>query len=146
VLPESQPLPYDIIIGRDLMKELNMDVLYSQDVVTWDGIKLPMQKIQDSKWKDLNLLDDDPEAVKVQSKRLQRILDNTYAKANLDKEVSEMTHLTDFQRVILLASLKNKKNSLMVPLASGMVRTWTSLSRTALSHIIPEPSPFQSFI
>ena len=98
-----------------------MDVLYSQDVVTWDGIKLPMQKIQDSKWKDLNLLDDDPEAVKVQSKRLQRILDNTYAKANLDKEVSEMTHLTDFQRVILLASLKkqeqvskNKKNSWQV--------------------------------
>lgn len=109
VLPESQPLPYDIIIGRDLMKELNMDVLYSQDVVTWDGIKLPMQKIQDSKWKDLNLLDDDPEAVKVQSKRLQRILDNTYAKANLDKEVSEMTHLTDFQRVILLASLKKQE-------------------------------------
>jgi len=91
-----------------------MDVLYSQDVVTWDGIKLPMQKIQDSKWKDLNLLDDDPEAVKVQSKRLQQILD-------LDKEVSEMTHLTDFQRVILLASLKkqeqvskNKKNSWQV--------------------------------
>ena len=36
VLPEDSKLPYDIIISRDLMRKLKTDVLYSDNVVTWD--------------------------------------------------------------------------------------------------------------
>ena len=39
-------MPYhDMIIGRDLMKSLNMDMLYSEHVIVWDLLRLPMQEI-----------------------------------------------------------------------------------------------------
>ena len=40
VLPEDSKLPYDMIIGRDLMRKLKMDVLYSDNVETWDDLLL----------------------------------------------------------------------------------------------------------
>ena len=79
MLPEKQKLPYDVIIGRDFMKELQMDVLYSEDVLVWDSIRLPMQKIQNGKWTDLDLMyQEDPEAIKEHSIRLGRIIDYNY--------------------------------------------------------------------
>ena len=69
-------LPYDVIIGRDFMKELKMYVLYSEDIVVPGGVRLPMQKIQNGKWMDLNLMDqENPGATKEHSIRLGRILD-----------------------------------------------------------------------
>ena len=57
VLPEKSRLPYDMIIGMDLMRNLNMDVLYSDNVVTWDDLKLPMHKVQaNGNWHDFNEL------------------------------------------------------------------------------------------
>ena len=56
---------YDVIIGWYLMKELRMDVLYSEDVVVWDSIRLPVQKIQNGKWTDLKLLGQEyPKSIK----------------------------------------------------------------------------------
>ena len=47
------------------MKELKIDVLYSENVVVWDNIILPVQKIQNGNWTDLNLLgQEDPESIK----------------------------------------------------------------------------------
>ena len=34
-----------------------MDVLYSEDAVVWDGVRLIMQKIYNGKFTDLNLMD-----------------------------------------------------------------------------------------
>ena len=62
---KEKNLPYDVIIGRDFMKELQMDILYSEYVVVCDGIIIPMHKIHNGKWMDLNLMDQkDPEAIK----------------------------------------------------------------------------------
>ena len=42
----NNKMPYhDMIIGRDLMKSLNMDMLYSEHVIVWDLLRLPMQEI-----------------------------------------------------------------------------------------------------
>ena len=41
LLPDACDLPYDLIIGRDLMHELKMDILFSENVVLWDGLRLP---------------------------------------------------------------------------------------------------------
>ena len=107
VLPGKQNIPYDVIIGRNFMKELQMDVLYSLDVVVWGGVTLPMQKIPNGKWTDLNLMDqEDPEAIKEHYIRLGRIIDANYEKADLEQEVNKLIHLTKFQRVILLSCLK----------------------------------------
>ena len=44
MLPEKQNLPYDVIIGRNLMEELHMSVIYSEDALVWDSVRLLMQK------------------------------------------------------------------------------------------------------
>ena len=48
----------------------------------------------------------DPEAIKEQSKQLGRILDSNYKKVNSEQEIRKLTHLNKFQRVILLGCLK----------------------------------------
>ena len=49
-------LPYDLIIGHDLMKESQIDVLYSEDVAVWGGIRPTMHKTQNGKGTYLNLM------------------------------------------------------------------------------------------
>ena len=67
------------------MKELQMDVLYSEYVLVWDGVRMPMHKIQNGKGKDLNWMDqEDPDAVKEQSIWISRILDANYEKDNFE--------------------------------------------------------------
>ena len=121
VLPEKQKLPYDVSIGRYLMKELHMDVLYSEDVVVWDGVRPTIQKIQNGKWKDLNLMDqEDLDIIKEQFIRLGRILDDNYKKVDLKQEVNKSIYLTKFQQVILLSCLKLYKYFF-----NGILGDWT---------------------
>ena len=78
VLPEDSKLTYDMIICRDLMRKLKMDVLYSENVVTWDELQLPMHEVKArGKWYDFNSLVEDQaesESVKDSMSRLTRIL------------------------------------------------------------------------
>ena len=49
ILPENSTLPYDFIIGRDLMQTLKMDILvYSESKVRWDDLRLPMREVKQS--------------------------------------------------------------------------------------------------
>ena len=57
VLTEKQRLTYYVIMGHGLMKELQIDVLYPEDIVVWDSVRLYIQKIKNGKWTDLNLMD-----------------------------------------------------------------------------------------
>ena len=98
-----------------------MDVFYSEDVVVWDGIRLPMQKIKNGKWTDLDLLDqEDPEDIKENNIHIGRILDANYKKDNLEQEVNKLIHLTKFQLVILLSFLKRYED-----LFDGNAGEWT---------------------
>ena len=81
-MPENSKLPYDMIIVRDLMRKLKMYVLYSDNVVTWDELKLPMYEVSATgKWHDFNALVEDhseSETVKDSMTRVTRILDTNY--------------------------------------------------------------------
>ena len=67
-----------------------MDDLCSEDVVIWDGVRLPMQKIKNGKLTDLNLMDqEDPEAIKEKSIQLDRILDANYEEDYLEQGVNK---------------------------------------------------------
>ena len=39
---ENKHLEYDLIIGRDLMNDLKLDILFSKSKVAWEGIEIPM--------------------------------------------------------------------------------------------------------
>ena len=83
-----------------------MNVLYSEDVAAWDGVRLPMQIIQNVKWTELNLMDQEyTQAIKEKSIQLGRILDANYKKADLEQEVNKLIQLTKFQQVLLLSCL-----------------------------------------
>ena len=79
------------------MKWLQISVLYSEYVVVWDGIRLPMQKNQNGKCTDLNLMyQDDPEAIKDKFMWLGKILDANYKRADLEQDINKLIHLTKF--------------------------------------------------
>ena len=40
---EGSDVGYDIVIGRDLMLELGMDISFAKKSVSWEGIKIVMQ-------------------------------------------------------------------------------------------------------
>jgi hypothetical protein len=97
VLPEKTSLPYDMIIGRDLMRKLKMDVLYSSEAIVWDGLRLPMQEVKNN-FMDFNAIIEDTtesDSVKEQMNRMNRILDANYEKPDLKTEVAKMTHLRE---------------------------------------------------
>ena len=72
-----------------------MDVLCSEDVVLWDSVRLPTQKIKNEKCADLNLMNQEyPESIKEQSIHLSRVRDSNYKKADLEQEVKKSIHLT----------------------------------------------------
>ena len=112
LLPDACDLPYDLIIGRDLMHELKMDILFSENVVLWDGLRLPMHSTKTAITEmniDLNSIYQDAgesESVKKAGDRLMKILDANYETPDIDKEVDQMDHLSDFQKVLLKALLK----------------------------------------
>ena len=151
VIPDgnSKMLPYDMIIGRDLMKVLRMDVLYSENVIVWDDLRLPMQEIKSSlsSVSDFNALVQDhaePEAVKEQMDRLHRILDANYDTPDLEEEVAKMTYLNPEQRILLLAFVvartrrKSGKPGLSINAAA--------LIKKVLHEIGPMPSPSQHYL
>ena len=123
VLPESSRLPYDMIIGRDLMRNLKMDVLYSDSVVTWDELKLPMHKVQaNGKGHDFNALVEDQaesKSIKDSMTRLTRILDANYDTSDLVAEGANMKHLDANQRSLMLALLKRNES-----LFDGQLGNW----------------------
>ena len=34
---------YDCVIGRDMMKTIGLDLLFSEGVMTWDDVRVPMK-------------------------------------------------------------------------------------------------------
>ena len=90
---------------------MQIDAFYSEDVVVWDGVRLPMHKTQNGKWTDLDLIYKEyPEAIKEHSIQIGRLLDTNYKKSDLEQDINKLIHLTKFQRVILIICLKRYKD------------------------------------
>ena len=114
---------YDMIIGRDLMEAIGMDLLFSENLMKWDNATVPMK---DPSWfKDfnqdpsLNELHSMHDPVTTEVERIQGILDIKYAPADLDKIVQESEHLSESDRR-LLRSLLDKYEDLF----DGTLGTW----------------------
>ena len=72
---------YDMIIGRDLLQFLGIDVLFSSLTVEWDGASMPFKE------QDVTVLDSyhihDPQAIEDRATRVKEILDAKYEPADL---------------------------------------------------------------
>ena len=98
---DSNRGPYHMILGRDLQKQLGLDILWSSGQISWDGITVPMENAIDRArdGEELNSMYQEIEEIETEElMQATEILDANYEKADIGKEVDSMTHLTLDQR------------------------------------------------
>ena len=103
---DDDKLEYDAIIGRDLMSSLGLDILFSKKSVAWEGIEIPMidfrqlkkYKLSRKEFKAFMENTKEPIVTEQATKRVIKILDSNYQKANLQQVVNGATHLNKKQK------------------------------------------------
>ena len=89
----KQDIPaYDVIIGRDLMHLLKIDVHFSTSKVEWlENGKIPMKPYDATRKSHFYI--NNPNEIMSEADKMSHILDAKYNKANLDKIARETLHL-----------------------------------------------------
>jgi hypothetical protein len=88
---DSRLQSYDMIIGRDLLHELGIDLLFSTGEMKWDQATVPMR--DPSQLRDCDTLENeifsmhDPETT--EAARIQSIIDLKYSPQDIDAIVAE---------------------------------------------------------
>ncbi len=98
---------YDMIIGRDLITSLQLDIKGSDMSIKWDDSAIPWRSI-DSTVDDIYLAEDrrNYQPIEQEMQRMTDILDAKYKKADLNQIASSADHLTNSEQSSLLALLK----------------------------------------
>ena len=96
---------YDMIIGRDMLQDLGIDLCFSDNTIRCSGNELPFKPVMDGKL-DANLVHIEEPPV-VQEALDRRIAENDYAKADLPSYVSELKYLSPEEKQSLLALLRD---------------------------------------
>ncbi len=98
---------YDMLIGRDLITSLGLEIRGNDLSIKWDDAAIPWRS-QDSTKEDIFLADDlySNEPIEQEIKRMTDILDAKYAKADLRKVVDAAVHLTNDEQESLYTLLK----------------------------------------
>ena len=110
---ESTTLGYGMVIGRDIMSELGMDLSFYKKTMIWEGIEIPMRDFNKLRKYQLNkrelqaFISESKEPVVTQkaTDRIIKLLDAKYQKADLRAVVQKATHLNSRQREMLYALL-----------------------------------------
>ena len=122
---ESNPetCNYDMIIGRDLMHDLGINLLFDTAEISWDNARIKMiqpSSLTDDWVTDLEkeiLYAHDPDTT--DAKRIQDIIESKYCPADLEKIVSECGHLAKDEQQQLLQLLQKYED-----LFDGTLGTW----------------------
>ena len=100
---------YDMIIGRDILEELGIDIKFSNNTMEWDDKVVPMKSI-DAEVED-SFHAEDSEAMQDATDRIKQILDAKYEPADLDEVVASCKHL-DANKQKALRQLLDKHKTL----------------------------------
>ena len=109
---------YDMIIGRDVMEFLGIDIRFSKKEVEWDNAIVPF-KDQDEVQNGIFHVDD-PEIILEEHERVKKILDAKYEAADLEQVCREQEHLSPDEQQKLLVLLKKYET-----LFDGTLGRWT---------------------
>ena len=82
---------YDMIIGRDLIRSLGIDIHGVDMTIHWDDATIPWRDI-DSTAKDVFALSQHNAPFNAETKRMKRILNAKYSKANIKSIAESSTH------------------------------------------------------
>ena len=115
------PTNYDMIIGRDLLEELGINIQFSDGTIEWDDAQLPMRSPNITQAESFLTEDNEGKLAMQAAKRLREILEAKYVKANLEEEVENCTNLNEDQKQDLLQLLKKFEH-----LFDGTLGKWKS--------------------
>lgn len=96
-----------MIVGRDLMTSLGINILFQDQIVTW-GNGVAAMKASDCTVKTSFSIEDTTR-IKSKADRIKNILDAKYLKADLEEIDKQAAYLPDDDRRKLLELLKNHK-------------------------------------
>ena len=119
----SETSNYDMIIGRDLLEELGIDLVFSNHTMKWDNATVPMRNL--SWFEDTKMSDKEEEVYSMHDpnttevERIQNILDMKYAPADLEAITEASDHLSTEDKRLLLNLLKRYET-----LFDGSLGTW----------------------
>ena len=114
---------YDMIIGRDLLHELGIDLLFSTGVMTWDSATIPMRDPSQLRASQIDAFEaeifsiHDPDTT--DAERIQSIIDVKYAPQDIGKIVEACDELSEKEKD-KLKKLLTKFESLF----DGTLGTW----------------------
>jgi hypothetical protein len=109
---------YDMIIGRDLLDDLGFIINFSEHTVTWDEASMPFKDLTDDVLENFHI--SEPDSIEESMSRVKKILDNSYAPADLHEVARDQTHLTKEQQQ-KLEDLLHKYEKLF----DGTLGRWT---------------------
>ena len=95
---------YDMILGRDILSDLKINLQFSDNTVVWDQSSIPMKDPHSVEQEVYHI--DDPASVNEATERLKSILDAKYEKADLQKIADDALYLTEEERGKLHALLE----------------------------------------
>ena len=93
---------YDMIIGRDILTELGMELNFQNHTCKWDEASVPMRPHDATAADSYHVKEEDDEALA----RIQRILDAKYEAADIDHIAQDQDHLQPEERQKLRDLLK----------------------------------------
>lgn len=85
---------YDMIIGRDLMVELGIDIKFSTGEMTWDNSSIPLRDVNCLSDENIDQLEkeiffmEDPDTI--DADRIQEIITAKYSPADLEIEIAKL--------------------------------------------------------
>ena len=146
---KSSKYHYDLILGKDFQQEFGIDILNSQLMLRWNGIDVPMRNYGElASKKDASSFAVHPahelDPTGGMQKRVTRIFDAHYEKADLKKVIENQTHLSDEEKLGLARVLKEFEH-----LFDGTLGEWKGsgvsfeLKKDAVPyHARPYPIPY----
>ena len=87
---------YDMIIGRDLLTDLGIDIRFSDSMCAWDGEEMPFKDRDESPLLSYHV--NDKGITQNSVNRVKEILDAKYEPANLDEVVDNQEQLDEEQK------------------------------------------------
>ena len=135
---------YDMIIGRNLMVHLGISDKFKNQVLQRGGAISPMKQpsgiigqtdLTSCEMFEVAIQTAEPDSNREANERLVKILDSTYAKADLEQLVANSTQLNDGDRTQLIILLKDSEY-----LFGGTLGAWDTESVNL--ELNPDYKPF----
>ena len=100
----KQKSKYDLILGREILRELGITLNFNNNTINWSDTSIPMKPVENNT--RIHFAISDSKRVASETKRIKKILDANYEKADLNKIVDDLKYLDKNKQSKLLKLLK----------------------------------------